>query len=241
MRAQGQGPPLAAALIVGALALAACTAEGVATQDVVATIPWSGPEEAVYRLLDGDETIGRGVLRIEEEGDQLRLSQEFEGQGFRDVAVAIVDNQTLKPREVTRVIDGPDGERRWEVRYVGDVAKVHQRAGDDERDDQLRVPPHAYDKWSEIFLWRTIDFRPGYEAAYTTIIAADLVNPKRSLVTLEVMGKERVQVPAGSFEAWRLEIRQGGQRQTAWFAADDTRELLRYDNGSLVFELEEQR
>jgi hypothetical protein len=87
-------------------------------------------------------------------------------------------------------------------------------------------------------LWRTIDFRAGYQVAYTTIISADLGKPKRSQVILKVIGKEQVQVPAGSFEAWRLEIRQGGRGQTAWFAADDRRALLRYDNGSLVFELE---
>ena len=180
-------------------------------------------------------------MRIENDGPQLRLSQEFEGQGFTDTIVAIVDGRTLKPQEVTRVLTGPDGERRWEVYYFSDVAEVYQLASDDERTDELNVPEHSYDKWSEIFVWRTIDFRAGYKAAYNTIIAADLAKPQRGSVTLEVMGRELIEVSAGSFEAWRLEIRQGGQKQTAWFANSPGRELLRYDNGSLVFELEELR
>jgi len=230
-----------AAIVGAALTLLACRAaeQGVATQDVVTTIPWRAPEEARYRILDGDEVKGQGVLLIEEEGPLLKLSQEFQGQGFKDTAIAIVDGQTIKPQEVTRVISGPEGERRWEVHFFSDVVEVRQRAGEEERTDQINVPAHSYDKWSEIFLWRTIDFRAGYRAAYTTIISADLAKPTRSTVILEVIGRERVEVPAGSFEAWRLEIRQGGQKQSAWIAADAGRQLLRYDNGSLVFELEE--
>jgi hypothetical protein len=58
-------------------------------------------------------------------------------------------------------------------------------------------------------------------------------------VTLTVTGRERVSVPAGSFEAWRLEVRAGGVRQVAWFADTPSRTLLKYDNSrGLFFELE---
>ena len=50
--------------------------------------------------------------------------------------------------------------------------------------------------------------------------------------------KEEVEVPAGTFQAWRLEIRSGGRTQKAWYADDGPRTLVRYDNGDLVFELE---
>jgi hypothetical protein len=53
-----------------------------------------------------------------------------------------------------------------------------------------------------------------------------------------VKEKEDVQVPAGNFQAWRLEIRSGGRTQKAWYADDARRTLVRYDNGELVFELE---
>jgi hypothetical protein len=44
-------------------------------------------------------------------------------------------------------------------------------------------------------------------------------------------------VPAGTFEAWRLEIRSEDGSQEAWYADTATRPLVRYDNGSLMFEL----
>ena len=226
------------------LALAACQSQEpqAQTQDVVSTIPWTVAEESRYRILDDGDLKGQGVLRIEPQGDHLQFRQEFTGQGFQDTAVALVDSRTLKPLEVTRVISGPKGERTWEVRYSGSVVQIYQRSGDKERTDRLQVPEHAYDKWSEIFVWRTLDFRLGQRAAYTSLITADLDKPKRALVTLEVLGKETVRVPAGSFEVWRLEIRQGGQKkQIAWIAAGPGREVIRYDNGFQVFELEEVR
>jgi hypothetical protein len=55
---------------------------------------------------------------------------------------------------------------------------------------------------------------------------------------LKVKAIEEVTVPAGTFRAWRLEIRSGGRTQKAWYADDARRTLVRYDNGDLVFELE---
>ena len=57
-------------------------------------------------------------------------------------------------------------------------------------------------------------------------------------VVLKVKKTEEITVAAGTFEAWRLEIRSGGRTQKAWYANDEQRTLVRYDNGDLVFELE---
>jgi hypothetical protein len=54
---------------------------------------------------------------------------------------------------------------------------------------------------------------------------------------LKVVDSEQVTVPAGTYQAWKLEIDSGGETQTAWYAADATHLLLRYDNGQQLFEL----
>lgn len=225
------------------LALAACTASEreVVTQDIVSRTPWQAPEEATYRILRDDEVIGQGLLRIEEQGDSLLLTQEFDfpARGFQDTVAATVDGQTLKPLRVERVISGPEGDRRWEVHYLSGIVEVRQTGGGDQRTDQLNLPQHAYDSWSEIFLWRTIDFRLGYRASYNGVLTAVLARPDSKLVTLQVVGRETIQVPAGQFEAWRLERLSGGRKQVAWYSSQEGRLLIRYDNGELVFELEE--
>ncbi len=230
---------LLAALPLLVLALAACESESsvLSGQDVVSNIPWTAPEEARYRLLDGDEERGSGVLSIEAEDGSFTFRQEFENEEFRDEVVVVVDGNTLRPESVERVIDGPEGARRWRVDYEGGAATVVQRSQDEERRDEIATPTRSYDSWTDVFVWRAIDFREGYEATYTDVLSATLAKPQVISQTIKVTGKETVEVPAGTFEAWRMEIQSSDGNQTAWYADTETRPLVRYDNGSLVFEL----
>jgi len=221
------------------LALAGCKSETttLSGEAIVSRIPWVRHEEASYRLMDGDEVQGDGLLRITSVNGLLTLRQEFESEEFHDEVVAVTLAGTMQPQSVQRVIDGPDGERRWEVLYEGGGAKVVQNSEDDERQDNLSVPTRSYDSWTDVFLWRTMDFRDGYEASYADVLSATLARPQVISQTVRVSGKETVEVPAGTFEAWRLEIRSEDGSQEAWYADTATRPLVRYDNGSLVFEL----
>ncbi len=228
-----------APLLVLALAAGACESETstLSEQDVVATIPWTAPEEARYRVMEGDEVIGSGLLRIESQNGEFMFTQEFESDEFRDEVVSVADATTLRARSVERTIDGPDGPRRWMVEYEDNTAVVVQRTEDEERRDEVTAPTRFYDSWTDLFVWRTIDFREGYEATYADVLSATLAKPQVITQTLKVTGRETVEVPAGDFNAWRLEIRSSGSTQKAWYADTEARPLVRYDNGSQVFEL----
>ncbi len=222
-----------------AFAVAACESETVVLsgQTVVSNTPWEAPEEARYRLMDGDEVRGSAILRIEFRDGKVRFTQEFESEEFSDEVEAVADSETMRPRSIERVVDGPEGARRWQVEYQDGSALVVQRTEDDDRRDEITVPTRSYDSWTDVFLWRTIDFREGYEATYADVLSATLAKPQVILQSLKVTGKETVEVPAGAFEAWRLEIRSPDGTQRAWYADTETRPLVRYDNGSLTFEL----
>jgi hypothetical protein len=230
---------LLASLSLLALAAAACESEStvLSSGDIVSSIPWTAPEEARYRLMDGDEVKGSGVLRIEARDGKFSFTQEFENDEFRNEAVAVTDDETMQPQSVQYVIEGPEGTRRWQVQYGSGIADVLQHADDDERRDEIAVPAGSYDSWTDIFLWRTIDFREGFEATYSDVLSATLSKPQVISQTLKVTGQQTVNVPAGTFETWRLEIRSSDGKQKAWYADTKTRPLVRYDNGSLLFEL----
>jgi hypothetical protein len=240
----GAGPYGRSALLLAlvgltALAALACESDGapLSSQVVVSSIPWTAPEEARYRLLDGDDEKGTGVLRIEAVAGTFRFSQQFENEEFQDEIVAVAGAETMAPISVERRIEGPEGPREWEVTYEGGVATVVQRTEDDERRDELAAPARSYDGWTDVFLWRTVDFREGYQATYADVLTAGLAKPQIISQTLKVTRKETVEVPAGEFEAWRMEISSSGGGQTAWYADTPQRELVRYDNGTFVFEL----
>ena len=111
-------------------------------QDIVSEIPWTGPESFKYRLLQGDDVKGTGALTLSVASDTYVMEQAFEipEEEITDSIVAEVEPDTLTPRKIERVIDGPEGERRCEASYSDDTVTVEQRAGEDERTDSLSVP-----------------------------------------------------------------------------------------------------
>ncbi len=232
-----------AALAFAATLAAACSSDSgsIVAQDVVSAIPWTESETAHYRLLQGDDVIGSGELSLSEQGDGLTVfDQKFEipDQEVTDSVSVTADSETLRPTSVTRLIDGPEGKRTCEAKYQDAAVNIEQHSDTDQRTDTLAVPVKSYDTWVDIFLWRTLRFAEGYEIKYAGVLSCSLTKPDLISEVLDVKRLETVTVPAGTFEAWRLEIRSGGRTQKAWYTNDETRTLVRYDNGDLVFELE---
>jgi hypothetical protein len=227
-----------------AASLSACGDDGTTTiaggGAVLSEIPWTVPETASYQLFNDGEEIGSAELSIEagDSGDNRFVqSFEFPGRQITDEVEVEANARTLAPDFVTRVVSSPDGRRSWDVTYDASTVTVVQRDEDDERTDTIDIPRTSYDTWTDLFLWRTIDFKEDYEVKYEAVVTADFAKPDVISIVLKVVRVEEVTVPAGTFEAWRVEVRSGGRTQKAWIAEDDNRTLVRYDNTELVFEL----
>jgi hypothetical protein len=222
-----------------AAALIACESESsvLSSQAIVSDIPWADMETAHYRIMDGDDEIGTGELSIEVSNSTTTFRQAFENEEFRDETTAVADSQTLAPLSVERLIEGPEGPRHWQVEYEGTKASVRQESDDGERDDEVTAPSNSYDSWTDLFLWRTIAFKEGFEATYADVLSATLTKPQVISQKLRVEKKETVEVPAGTYEAWKLRVDSPDGKQTAWYADTPERPLVKYDNGEQVFEL----
>lgn len=224
------------------LAAAACDDGGTTplsdSGPVLGTIPWTTPETATYNVKQGD-TTGTGTLSILAATDSLVFAQKFDipDNDVADEITIEVDSETLEPLKVERVTTDPDFERTCEATYGDAAVTVVQKDEDKEHTDEVDVPRAAYDSWSDLFLWRTLDFADGYEARYSDVLSC---NPRQSEVItmeLEVKGVERVTVPAGSFQTWHLRVNSGGSTQDAWYSTEGSRVLVKYDNGPQLFEL----
>ena len=227
--------------LAAVLLLAACAEDNIKATDIVTRIPWPDTERATYRVLDDDgEEVGTLEMSVDPEGDDAYLLGQhfsFPGREFTNDAAAVVGRAELQPRRTTYVIDGPDGVASCSAEYEGSDVTVLNIREDGERTDTLDVPNIAYDSWSDLFIWRTIDFAQGFEIEYADIVACQApAPPQRLSVKLEVTGGEMIDVPAGTFDTWRLEI-DAGRDQKAWFTTDDAHILVRYDNGDQIFEL----
>jgi hypothetical protein len=224
------------------LAAAACDDGGtVPLSDggpVLGSIPWTAPERATYNITQGD-TVGRGTFQILEGADSTVFIQSFEvpDNDVTDEITAEADSRTLRPVKVERVTTDPDFQRDCTATYGEGSVTVVQKDEEDEHTEEINVPTTHYDSWTDLFLWRTIDFSEGFSTRYADVLSC---NPRGSEVItmeLEVKGVENVTVPAGSFEVWRLKITSGGASQDAWYSTGPSRVLVKYDNGPQVFEL----
>ncbi len=184
---------------------------------------------------DGDE-LATGVHTIEQQGDTYVLTTSYESpNGNSDTTTVVVDAETLKPLSSVREIDNdnPDDQSRIEVEYTDEGALISIDNGD--KQSGLTLKEHSYDNDSSLFLWRTIDMTEGYESSYYTVITNQRTDQR---VVLRVTGKETVTVPAGEFDAWKVEILTTNARQVAWYADTPERPLVRYDNDrGTIFEL----
>ncbi|MGB2695524.1 MAG: DUF3108 domain-containing protein [Dehalococcoidia bacterium] len=232
---------IASVVLGGFFAMSACLqAKPVTTRDIVANIPWGDEEQATYVLLkdNGKDELGNGTLSIERQGDEFEFRSEFANEDASDSSVMHVDAETLKPHTIRREIHDKDEAQILDATYntkdkILEIVQVidGKRLPRPERLDR----EHYYDNETSAFLWRTINFRKDYQAYYYSILANQ--GGDDQLLRLEVVGKEEIEVPAGKFNAWRLEISTPRGLQTAWYTDTPEHTLVRYDTTRNVLEL----
>ena len=104
---------------------------------------------------------------------------------------------------------------------------------EDER--EFRLSEHAYDNESSLWLWRTLDLAEGYEARYVSVNALER---SQQTVNLRVIDRRTVEVPAGEFDVWRLQIRNGRATRVAWIEVAPPHRVVQWDNGVTLMRLE---
>ncbi len=235
-----------------AIAASGCAnGDSIKTQDIVTSIPWSAPESHTYELKVNNKVQGQSTLSIANDGDAVVLTQHaLDDQGNSDDSVVRADATTLKPISATHTVTDSTEKRVAEANYEDTdkdcsakrVVLIKQStfkppdaaASDSSRSNPLCVPEHSYDNDSSLFIWRTIKFEKDYIATYTTVFSNRRDTQR---VTLRVATQEKMQTPAGEFDAWRVELTADQVSQTAWFATSDDHKLIAYQNESFFFRL----
>jgi Protein of unknown function (DUF3108) len=238
-------------LALGLLAVGCrVTSSDVDTEDIVEQVPWSDGEVSTYELEDDDgDSAGEGTLSVVAQGGESVLAQDFFDEGGNsDCWRLTAGAEDVKPvevtREIVRVEDDDEDRVEITVNYAGDFVESVFSAGDDSRTEEADLPENAYDSLSEVFLVRTLDFQDGLEVAWNSVFAArpDGLDIESDPVIFEVVGQESIEVPAGEFETWRIEIRGGfGQSRTAWVAVEPPHQLVRLDFDFIVYQLADYR
>ena len=232
-------------LVVMCALASACgpLASGSKPEPVVASVPFSDGERLTYSIRGGDlgGLGGKGTLSVRRDGANLILDQSYEevsppAGAKRNVDVAQVSATAaeLRPIWMQRGIRGRDESRNYRADYAAD-GKTVAVTQDTDKPKSIPVPEIIYDNESSLWLWRTLALADGYRARYVSL---DAVRKTRQTVDLTVTGKQNIIVPAGTFEAWRLQVRNGRATRVAWINVAAPHEIVQWDNGAQVFQLE---
>jgi hypothetical protein len=233
--------PLAIMLVV-CLALAGCEGEELE----VSEIPWAGSEATSYVIQTHDGTeLGSANISISQNTDTYTLTCcQIVGQTTDDIVMA-VEAHSLKPVSETRTLSIPPGgqiaEGIWEITANYSAGKLVVEANTPQGHQgpaEAELPQDAYANDEILFLlFRALPFAEGYSARFSNVVIWPNVQiPK---CTISVIGKEKVETLTGSLETWKLELSVAGGKQYFWYAVEKPNYLVKYDNGNIIFLLQE--
>jgi len=227
--------PLAIAFTLCFILIGCAPAPGEAI--TVSAIPWPDEEEISYIIQDQEEnTIGSGNLTVAREGESYILGQYWEAGEVKQTISIKVASDDLKPIRGNQTIVSPQGEFKINATYSDSRLKIEAETPEGNQTVEIDVPEDAYDNDEVLFLFRALPFEEGYQAAYTNVVASAAQKPT---VTITVIGKEQVEIPAELFDCWKLEFNAAGQKIYMWYSIDSPHYLVKYDNGQSIILLQE--
>ena len=240
--------PLLLALALTATAGVACSNEiGGPTSRVFEAPPWTGHELLRYDLTERGDLYGHCEMETLPDAEpgltKLNLLCGDE-RGFRDDRSATVRADTLEPVGATRVIVNPEKDTRTTFTSTYGDNKVTFTSDDNgkvrtaERELPTPTPenpePGYYDDESLLWVVRGIPLRAGYEGRYSNVNAG---NGRVFTVEVRVLGTDRITVPAGEFDAWRVQVRTSSITQLFWVDVEAPHRLVRARIERLTYEL----
>ncbi|MBC7263338.1 MAG: DUF3108 domain-containing protein [Chloroflexi bacterium] len=219
--------------------LLATTCQVTGGEPLPLTVPWGDQEETVYSIRDqqGNE-VGTGMWMIRRTEDVYELQATFVLGEIKDEISLSMRASDLKPLRGERALSGTANDFTLHTTYTDDRLHISAQTRDGEKSANLRVSADAYDNDQLLVILRALPYSDDYVARFTTVVPT---NGSQITTKLKVLGREMVETPAGTFEAYQVELNFVSTKQWVWYAVEAPHYMVKYDNGMTVFLLVEAR
>ncbi len=198
-------------------------------------IPWADGEQSRYEITDlngnyaGTATVNldAGAATIDE--DAWTMRREILAQGDQEVVVLELTGRGLRPRLSTLVrLRGNAREQVTAVYNSGQVDLELTTAQDVMTTHRENVLSDVRDFRTLMQLARALPLRDGYATQVNTYLP---ITNAQERVILEVVGQERITVPAGEYQTWQIDLRTSDSTSQAWIAVDAPHTLVKFVEG----------
>ena len=204
--------------------LAAFEAEGRRGSSAFFPVPGdiaSGTERFRLTDLKTNETADITTVRSIEDGEitQRAITQWKDGSIQEEVAVMAM-SASLMPRSYTKQVRDEQGNTSLETRVQFDVprklATIVHRSGKGDVSESMEVPAGCYVPMMTWAALQGVTFAPGQR--YGFHILALISAPKIYRMEIKVLGTEQINVPSGSFDCYKMEMKHNFGRFRNLFA-----------------------
>ena len=194
--------------------------------------PWVDGEEMQLDIkFPTGYKIGTACYRVfagEANGQKIwRLSSHLWAMTLQSSRVE-VEADSFKPIHCRWKI-GVIGEA--EVTYLGALAKLKTTGKDEPK--EIELSGVVYDNEEVIQLMRRLPLAPDFKSTlriFTGLGGGNIIN-----LEAKVTGQEKVEVQAGSFDCYKVELSM--VRQTMWYSTDAHHYLVKFEAGGVIAEL----
>ena len=245
-------------LLLAQNGFAASSWESTLTASSPPAFPNPRPMHARYGFGWSGFPCGSADIRLTKSpGDRLQLEATARTSGlvralwkFDATGTSLVEASTLHPVSVTQIETERGKKTLTELSFApsGVISKVTETPGEGVKVRHFEFP-HLFDLQSALFYLRS---QPLQERSVQRIVVYSATDPY--LATVTVLGRERVTVPAGTYNAIKFDLQlnriRDGQlqphrkfrRATAWLSDDPDRMMLKIEAqvfvGSVLCELQ---
>jgi hypothetical protein len=195
-------------------------------------VPWTdGEEMRILLKFQSGFVVGASSYMVnsaEANGRKIWLVRSRTFAGAQALSRVEVEAETFKPIHSL-----------WKHSLIGEADATYLPAaaelkvkGKDETKN-INLEGTVYDNEQAIHLMRLLPYAEGYKTSLKFLSSlGGMVVP----VELEFAKRETVEVPAGKFDCFRVQLNIG---QTFWYSADAHRYLVKLESGGLIGELTE--
>ncbi len=205
----------------------------------VGKIPWAPGETTLYQITDsGGNDAGMMRIRLSDIDDGSRLMQREIGGIFREELAITMKADNLRPIETNLVRTHQDGIESIRTNYNGSKVNMQVTTKVNVTTDRLEsIPSDSYDYRTIMMLLRALPLESGYATKVNGFLP---IGATLERMEITVRRSEEVDVPAGSFQTWKVLMNTRSGRSMAWIGTEEPYLLVKYEDSSngATFELQ---
>lgn len=214
-------------VILAALLAAACGATATPKPSVGPSVPWGASERSELNIERGGKIEGTIVfIIVAKDGGYVFTTETVLGP-VKDVSQVRVDGD-LRPVGSTRELTGA-GAADFALLSVYDKGKlsIEAKTAEGQKAASISVPADVWDNDQSLMSARALPLRADYSHTRAIVVPASATVVQTGY---KVVATEKVDVPAGSYNSYKVELDFGSGKHYAWYDVNAPHHLVKYEN-----------